>query len=358
MRIVRRNNSPYWYMEARHNGKNYARSTKTTHKPTARKIADGLYRSIQIEVAQGPSKNICFKDAADRYMGLRKGAPSERGLCGTRNVVLRLIDGRTLLSEMTGKLLNDFVKCRKSDGSRPQTIKHGVNFICAVMKQARKEGYTVASIEAPVISVKATRLRCLSMDEEIRLLAELDPLRKGRGIPKPCNRPPFILKELQDNYDIVVLLLDTGARYGEIAKLRWDQVDLTDRLIKLWRSKVGNESIIFMTSRVVDVLSHRNDLRTNEFVFTNRLGGHRGSGCIGIRKAYRRAGIGDCTIHTLRHTHATRLVQNGLSIYEVKAVLGHTDITTTMRYAHLENIDVTQRARDVIEKLNNSGAIR
>lgn len=140
MRIIKRDNSPYWYMEARHNGKNYARSTKTSHKPTARKIADGLYRSIQIEADQGPSTNICLKDAADRYMGLRKGAPSERGLRGTMNVVLRLFDGRMLLSEVTARQLNDFVETRRSEGCRPQTIKHGVNFICAVMKQARREG--------------------------------------------------------------------------------------------------------------------------------------------------------------------------------------------------------------------------
>ena len=70
-----------------------------------------------------------------------------------------------------------------------------------------------------------------------------------------------------------------------------------------------------------------------------------------IRKALRRAGLADCTIHTLRHTHATRLVQNGLTVYEVKSVLGHTDIRTTMRYAHLEQAAVTLKARDVINRL-------
>ena len=44
----------------------------------------------------------------------------------------------------------------------------------------------------------------------------------------------------------------------------------------------------------------------------------------------------DVTIHTLRHTHASRLIQNGMSIYEVKEILGHSDIKTTMRYAYLE----------------------
>jgi site-specific recombinase XerD len=41
-----------------------------------------------------------------------------------------------------------------------------------------------------------------------------------------------------------------------------------------------------------------------------------------------------------------------MSVYEVKEVLGHSDIRTTMRYAHLEQAKVTSRARDVIELLN------
>lgn len=160
---------------------------------------------------------------------------------------------------------------------------------------------------------------------------------------------------MQDAYDLTVLLLDTGARYGEIAQLRWQQIDLDARLIRLWRPKVRNEGIIFMTSRVHRILSQKNSERGNsEFIFTNKRGGPRGHTVQSIRKAMVRAGIHDCTIHTLRHTHATRLIQNGLSIYEVQAVLGHTDVKTTMRYAHLEQAKVTAKARDLIESIQKS----
>ena len=66
----------------------------------------------------------------------------------------------------------------------------------------------------------------------------------------------------------------------------------------------------------------------------------------------RKSGLQGCRIHTLRHTHASRLIQNGMSVYEVREVLGHTDIKTTMRYAHLETKQVTSKARDVINRLN------
>lgn len=88
--------------------------------------------------------------------------------------------------------------------------------------------------------------------------------------------------------------------------------------------------------------------------------GLRTGDTVSIRKAFQRAGLNDCTIHTSRHTHASRLIQNGINIYEVKEILGHADIKTTMRYAHLEQKNVTSRARDVIDRLNQeiAGVVR
>jgi len=50
-----------------------------------------------------------------------------------------------------------------------------------------------------------------------------------------------------------------------------------------------------------------------------------------------------------RHTLASKLIQNGLNIYEVKEILGHTDIKTTMRYAHLEVQEVSRKAKAVLD---------
>ena len=136
---------------------------------------------------------------------------------------------------------------------------------------------------------------------------------------------------MQDNYDLIVLLLDTGARYSEIANIQRSQINLAERTISLWRSRVSNENIIFMTDRVHDILTRRSCSTSGLHVFTYKAGAARGYSSFAIRKAFCRVGLTDCTIHTLRHTHASRLIQNGLSVYEVRAVLGHTDIKTTMR---------------------------
>jgi integrase len=53
------------------------------------------------------------------------------------------------------------------------------------------------------------------------------------------------------------MLLDTGARYGEIAKITWDRNDMENCAINLWRPKVKNESVIYMTNRVVQIMERR-----------------------------------------------------------------------------------------------------
>jgi len=156
-----------------------------------------------------------------------------------------------------------------------------------------------------------------------------------------------------DAYDLVILLLDTGARYSEIANIEWRRIDLAEQTITLWRSKVENETVLYMTDRVFDVLSRRLATKTSPHVFTNRDGEARGYCTQSIRKAIVRAGLQNCRVHTLRHTHASRLIQNGMSVYEVREILGHSDIKTTMRYAHLERRQVTSKARDVINHLNH-----
>lgn len=355
MRLTKRPNSKNWFLEARINGKNFVRSTKSAHKPTAQKIAEGLYRSLQIEAVNPSVDEITLVDAVDRYLAMRAETPSIDRLQSLKRVLLARIDGRILLSELSGRNLSDYVEQRRAEGCKPQTIKHGLIFIGGVIRQARRDGYSAAIVDAPTISVKATRLRYLSRSEELRLLEQLDPERLVLGYGDLRGRSALVKREIQDNYDLVLILLDTGARYGEIASLKWEQVDIENRLIKLWRSKVGNESIIYMTSRVLEVFSRRTQHKLSPmYVFTNKKGGPRGPSRQGIRRAIKRAGLLDVTVHTFRHTHATRLIQNGLSIYEVKNVLGHTDIKTTMRYAHLENVDVTQKARNVIETLNEA----
>ena len=140
----------------------------------------------------------------------------------------------------------------------------------------QQQGYLVKPLEYPKLKLPRYRLRYLSLEEEKLLLAALDPMTSFKYRPKYEDRPDEENRRRQDNYDIVVLLLDTGARYGEIASITWDRIDLEQKTINLWRSKVRNESIIYIAGRVYDILKRRHERKTCDFVFTNGKGKPRG----------------------------------------------------------------------------------
>jgi integrase len=230
-----------------------------------------------------------------------------------------------------------------------------MNQVGAMVKYMKKLGYNVAEIELPTIRTSKGRLRYLSVDEEKRLLAEIDPYREVKGLPPFNERHTELQRQMVDFYDLVILLLDTGARQGEICRLSWEQIDLSKRTIQLWRPKVSNESALFMTNRVYQVLLRRSNNPDGSHVFRSKSGVNRNHTTNPFRKAFKRAEIDGATAHTLRHTHATRLIQHGLSLYEVKEILGHSDIKTTMRYAHIEQQSVSRKATMVIDRFNGDG---
>jgi integrase len=131
--------------------------------------------------------------------------------------------------------------------------------------------------------------------------------------------------------DVVQLALNTGMRRGEILNLRWAQVDLTEGYITVIKTKSGRQRQIPINETAHNLLKRRP--RNGAFVF------HRnGKPAKSVRTTYeqsvKRAAIGHCRFHDLRHTFATNLVLRGVPLPVVKELLGHSTISTTMRYAH------------------------
>jgi integrase len=352
MSVVKRGNSKYWYIHFQLNGQTYIRSSRTTNNKAAEQMENQLKFQIHSEQFLGRKPRISIRAAIDQYGESRKGMPSYPGLLYCAKSITRLLNVNKYLDELTSHDLERFKRDRMAEGVTPQTIKHNFNLIRGAWKLARKLGYQVNDLEFPQMKLPKMPLRYLTAAEEQRLLDCLDPKREGSGLRPFDKRDDEMKRALQDAYDLVVLLLDTGARYSEIANIEWPRINLDDRTINLWRSKVQNETVLYMTDRAYDVLSRRMQTRSGQYVFQSRNGGSRGYASQSIRKALRKADLHDCRIHTLRHTHASRLIQNGMSVYEVREILGHSDIKTTMRYAHLEAKQVTSKARDVINQLN------
>lgn len=188
------------------------------------------------------------------------------------------------------------------------------------------------------------RIRYLSAEQEQQLLDELSPDKLTHGTQTN------IRKFKQDNFDFVTILIDTGARYSEIANLKWSDVSLEFSNIKLYRNKVDNESILYMTDRVKQVLQRRKAASKADYVFTAKDGvSPRSHSTVGIKKAFKRAGLDEFTVHDLRHSFASKMAMAGMSLQEIAMLLGHSSTQMTEKYAHLIPTDTYRKAVQVIE---------
>jgi integrase len=183
------------------------------------------------------------------------------------------------------------------------------------------------------------RHRYLSADELMRLSAALAELRD------------------QQAANAVRLLLLTGARRGELLTARWADIDLDARV---W-IKPGSTTKQKTLHRVplseaacrllVEMHEQADDDSESEWLFPARSEGHRqhiNAAWDVLRKA---AGIPDARLHDLRHTYASVLASSGLSLPIISALLGHTQPSTTHRYAHLMDDPLraaTERASAII----------
>ncbi len=150
---------------------------------------------------------------------------------------------------------------------------------------------------------------------------------------------------------IIRLLLMTGARRGEVEKLRWDEVDLERRVLLKRDSKTGRREIK-LSVPAAELLSDWPKHGRSEFVFPAARGTRHYQGLTkNWLKVRGLADLDGVRIHDLRHTFASITVSSGASLEIVGKLLGHTSPSTTARYAHLSDDPVAkalQRTNEIL----------
>jgi integrase len=145
-------------------------------------------------------------------------------------------------------------------------------------------------------------------------------------------------------------LLLTGARSSEIVGLRSEYVDLGRGLIRLPDSKTGAKVIVLPAPARQILAKLMHERQGKGYLFPSRRAvkcaeAQPYAGLKGFWNAVRKAAaLGDTRIHDLRHTHASVGVASGFSLLMVGKLLGHTQTSTTERYAHLADDPVRQAA--------------
>jgi integrase len=154
-------------------------------------------------------------------------------------------------------------------------------------------------------------------------------------------------------HPIVNFALMTGARVGSITSLLWKNIDMENREISFWVK--GDERLTFPINKEVAALlsavPRSKVLEHRKYVFTRLnkqtlerqpIDPHGGILPAAFRKALADADIEGFRFHDLRHTFATRLLRKTQNIKLVSKLLGHSNIETTTKYAHVLMDDMRQ----------------
>ena len=136
-------------------------------------------------------------------------------------------------------------------------------------------------------------------------------------------------------YLIVLLAITTGARKGEITKLKWNDIDFDRRTAYVATTKNGQPKVLPLTDSVIRELQLF-DTKDSSLIFASKVK-EDVAYCFTKpwKKALEEADIKDFRFHDLRHSCASYLAQSGASLLEIADVLGHKQISVTKRYAHL-----------------------
>jgi integrase len=319
-----------------------------------RRIAIGQHGAVTVELARKKAKELLGSVAAGQnpaeVLALHRGAPTVASL------------GARFLREHVA------VRCKPSTASEyRRAVELFINPAMGNHKVVDVARADIAKLHHGLRDKPYQANRVLQVLSKMFTLCEVWGLRPDGS--NPCRHVPKYREEKRERFlngpelrrlgqtltefdaaglesahviGAFRLLLLTGCRLGEIQTLRWSYVSA--RYLELPDSKTGARRIP-LPPAAQEVLAALPRLAGNPFVICGAVDGQH---VTDLQKPWRRirkaAGLDDVRIHDLRHTYASNAVANGMPIQMVGKLLGHTQIQTTMRYAHLADDPVLRAA--------------
>ncbi len=158
---------------------------------------------------------------------------------------------------------------------------------------------------------------------------------------------------------MLMLIYSSGLRLGELCNLRISDMDVDRMMIHVRCGKGKKDRYTCLSPRLLFELHNYLEMeKPFRYLFNNSSGGKLRESTLSkiFQRAVKRTGIskqGVC-LHTLRHSFATHLLEDGLDLMSIKELLGHEKLQTTMVYLHVSNYEVTLRKISPLDNLYNS----
>jgi integrase len=244
--------------------------------------------------------------------------------------------GALPLDQISNQSIADLMSRLREAGYASGTVNRVLVLLRFIFNLAKKWAVPGAG-KNPTSGLKTApdvcRERFLTQEEAQRLLHALDA------------------DENQVAATAIKLLLFSGARRNEITHAKWEFVNWEKRTLLVPRAKSGRARSIQLNSAALDLLRSISRIDGNPFIFPSPVTG-RPSPSLHFPwwRIRERAGLCDVRLHDLRHSFASFLVNQGVSLYVVQGLLGHTQARTTQRYAHLAN-DTLSGAAEMIRNV-------
>jgi integrase len=228
--------------------------------------------------------------------------------------IAEIIGGDKTLDQINHEDLIAIRTYLEAKGNKPATVNRYLATLRVIMRMALREWKMIKEI--PVFKLRKERpgrIREVSREEERIILKYYSD---------------YGLKEMKD---LIICLVDTGARLSELLMLEYQDVDFDLKLIRIWKNKADIPRSVPMTNRVYVILKQRQKFHKPFSLSIDQVEGYWAK----VRRHMHLEKDPDFVPHILRHTCACRLVRAGVDLYTVKNWLGHSSIKTTERYAHL-----------------------
>ncbi len=330
-----------WWIDFYHQGRRIRRKVGPS-----KRVAEMVLADIQVKKSKNDFLGVCepkrimFKDFANEYLEYSKANKAKSSYERDASIIKLHVKPawRDLnLSKITARTVEAY-KVSRLERVTAATFNREFNTIKNMFRKAVEWGHLRENPTQTVkwIKVGQQGFRFLSR-EEISLLLQ--------ACSDMGNRQFF---------GIVLVALNTGMRKGEILRLKWKDVDLRRRQIRVVSSEEGNTKnyktrTIPLNRALEDFLRKHPRRLDSPYVFQGPSGEPYTKTNYFFKRAIKRAAIPHARFHDLRHTFASHLVMKGIDLRTVQELLGHGDMRMTLKYAHRAP-DHVRKAVEVLDE--------